>query len=62
MALLSQMYGIGGKFAEIGQMTYLPSISPTITDGNLKFIRSGVVDSIANYPEFPSWLTNTGAG
>ena len=58
------MIDLGGKAAitDVGTMVFLPSTRPKLTLGDQEYLRSGVIDSIANYPEFPSWLATTGAG
>ena len=61
MSSLSLLFG--GSSTQVGEMVFLPSDKPLITNATREFLRSGVITkNIALYPDFPSWLTQPADG
>ena len=54
------LYGNSG--VNVGDMLFLPSDSPSLTDSVREFLRSGVIVEGTAYPTFPSWLTQPAGG
>ena len=55
MSSLSLLFG--GSSTQVGEMVFLPSDKPLITNATREFLRSGVIVEGTAYPTFPSWLT-----
>ena len=57
------MIDLGGIHGvNVGDMLFLPSDRPSLTDSGREFLRSGVIVEGTAYPTFPSWLTQPAAG
>ena len=57
------MIDLGGTHGvNVGDMLFLPSNSPSLTDSVREFLRSGVIVEGTAYPTVPSWLTQPAGG